>query len=443
MLGCDIGTLFKLTVAGGSYQEGLTVHLQGVPPGLLITEEEIYQDLLIRKPGQGELTSPRREPDIPVIYNGVNAADTMPGFSNAGHTNGTPFVILIPNLDRHFEHIEQYQVTNRTPRPGHASYASYMKYDHWDDAIGAGIFSGRYTSTIVAAGVVAKAILAKHGIQVTAYVREAAGVVMPDMPIEKIRAKAAAYRQVRKEHDPIWRFVFQSGRIKPGMRFLEKAPVLSEVEKMIGKFASVPMDEEKIRKELGIHPSLFCPDLAAADAMYQRIIDIKKAGDSSGGVVEVVATGLPAGMGEPVFKKLDGELGRMLSIGAVKAVEVGAGVRVKDMTGYECNDQLYVDDAGQVRFKSNHSGGVTGGLTTGQDLVVRLAVKPTPTISKDQHTIDKVSRQNEVLKAVTRRDPTLVARIWPVAEAFTAVILLDHYLMHLGYQALWRNQPQA
>ena len=162
MLGCSIGTLFQTTVGGGSYQDGLTVHLQGVPPGMLITEEEIYGELLLRKPGQGELTSPRREPDIPIIFNGVNAADTMPGFTNAGYTNGTPFVVLLPNLDRHFEHIEQYQVTNRTPRPGHASYASYQKYNHWDDAIGAGIFSGRYTSTIVAAGAVAKRVLADH-----------------------------------------------------------------------------------------------------------------------------------------------------------------------------------------------------------------------------------------------------------------------------------------
>lgn len=438
MLGCDLGTMFKVAVAGGSYQDGLTVHLQGVPPGLLITEEQIYEDLLLRKPGQGELTSPRREPDIPIIYNGINAADTMPGFKNAGHTNGTPFVILIPNLDRHFEHIEQYQVTNRTPRPGHASYASYQKYDHWDDAIGAGIFSGRYTSTIVAAGAVAKRILAGKGIEVTAYVREAAGVVMPDMPVEHIRSKAAAYRKVRKEHDPIWRFVYQSGRIKPGMRFLEKMPVLAEVERMIGSFPKVEMDEKKVRAEYGIHPSLFCPDLATADEMYRRIIEIKDAGDSSGGVVEVVATGAPAGMGEPVFRKLDGEFGRMLSIGAVKAVEIGAGVKVKDMTGSQCNDQLFAE-GGKVRFGSNNAGGITGGLTTGQPIVIRLTVKPTPTISKDQHTIDKVTRENAVLKAVTRRDPTLVARIWPVAEAFTALILLDHLMMHVGYQGMWRQ----
>lgn len=438
MLGCDIGTLFKTTVAGGSYQDGLTVHLQGVPPGLLITEEEIYSELLIRKPGQGDLTSPRREPDIPVIYNGINAADTMPGFTNAYHTNGTPFVILIPNLDRHFEHINQYQSTNRTPRPGHASYASYMKYDHWDDAIGAGIFSGRYTSTIVAAGVVAKRVLAMHGIEVTAYVKEAAGIAMPEMSIEDIRKKAANYRKVRKEYDPIWNFVYKSGRIKPGMRFLEKAPVLSEVEAKIGHFESIPMDEAKVRAEYGVHTQLFCPDLATADKMFERIVDIKKAGDSSGGIIEVQATGLPAGLGEPVFKKLDGELGRMLSIGAVKAVEIGAGVAVKDMTGLQSNDQMYAE-GGQVKFKSNQAGGITGGLTTGQTIVARIAVKPTPTISKDQETVDKVDCTSTVLKAVTRRDPTLVARIWPVAEAFTAMILLDHYMMHLGYQALWRK----
>jgi chorismate synthase len=438
MLGCDIGTLFRLTVAGGSYQEGLTVHLQGVPPGLLITEEQIYRDLLVRKPGQGELSSPRREPDIPIIYSGVNAADTMPGFKNAGHTNGTPLVILIPNLDRHFEHIEQYQVTNRTPRPGHASYASYQKYGQWDDAIGAGFFSGRYTATIVAAGAVAKRVLADHGIEVTAYVKEAAEVRAPDLPLETIRDKAAAYREVRRTYDPVYQAIFASGRLKSEMRFLEKMAVLAEFEKEIPGLEWPPMDEEAIRKEHGIHPKLNCPDLAAADEMYRRIMEITEGGDSSGGVVEVVATGVPAGMGEPVFRKLDGELGRMMSIGTVKAVEIGAGIAAKDSTGSQFNDQMSVED-GKVKFSSNNAGGITGGLTTGQPIVARLTVKPTPTIAKDQHTIDKVSLKNEALKAVTRRDPTIVPRVWPVAEAFTAVILLDHYMMHLAYQSLARK----
>ena len=175
MLGCTYGKLFKTTVAGGSYQEGLSINVQGVPPGYMFVEEEIYAELMLRKPGQGELTSPRREADVPIIYSGVNAADTMPGYSNKGYTNGTPLVILIPNVDRHFEHIEQYQLTNRTPRPGHASYASYQKYHEWDDSIGAGFFSGRYTSTIVAAGVIAKKILKDHGIEITAYAARSAG----------------------------------------------------------------------------------------------------------------------------------------------------------------------------------------------------------------------------------------------------------------------------
>ena len=439
MLGCSMGTMFRTTVAGGSYQDGLSVNLQGVSPGLLFTEEQIYQELLLRKPGQGELTSPRREPDIPIIYSGINAADTMPGFTNAGYTNGTPLVILIPNLDRHFEHIAQYQSTNRTPRPGHASYASYMKYDHWDDAIGAGFFSGRYTATIVAAGAVAKLMLLAKGIEVTAYVSEAAGIKMPEVAIDDIRARARAYREVRKLYDPIWKFVYESGRIKPGMRLLEKMPVLSEVEERIPKFAKVPMDEEQVRAEYGVHPRLFCPDLPTADAMVEKIVAIKNAGDSSGGQVEIVATGLPAGLGEPMFQKLDGELGRMMSIGAVKAVEIGSGINAKDLTGSENNDQIYADDNKNVYFGSNQAGGITGGMTTGQTVVARLTVKATPTISKDQNTIDKVDKTNTVLKAVTRRDPTLVARIWPVAEAFTALILLDHLMMHTGYQGMWRE----
>lgn len=437
MIGCNIGTLFKVTVAGGSYQESLVTHLQGVPPGYLITEEEVYRDLMLRKPGQGELTSPRREPDVPVIITGQNCADTMTGFHNANFTNGTPVTILIPNLDRHFEHIEAYRVTNRTPRPGHASYASYVKYGQWDDSIGAGFFSGRYTASIVAAGAVAKRILKDHGIEVTGYVKEAAGVRLADMPIEKIRPKVAAYKEMRRRHDPVYNHLFASGKLKAEMRMLEKMAVLAEFEKEVPEMYKkmIHWDEEAIRKEFGIHPKLNCPDLATADAMYERILEITRGGDSSGGIVEVVATGIPCGMGEPVFNKLDGELGRMMSIGTIKAVEIGAGMAVKDMTGSQCNDQIAVKN-GTVEFDRNNAGGITGGLATGQDIVVRLAVKPTPTIAKPQHTIDKVSLENKDLAAVTRRDPTIVPRVWPVAEAFVAMILLDHYMQHLAFQGL-------
>ncbi len=437
MLGCTYGRLFQLTVAGGSYQEGLVTHLQGVPVGLLLDEAEIYAELLQRKPGQGELSSPRREPDIPVIFTGVNAADTMTGFANAGHTNGTPLTILIPNQDRHFEHIEAYRSTNRTPRPGHASYATYQKYGSWDDSIGAGIFSGRYTCTIVAAGAVARKVLAKHGIEIFSYVKEAAGVVMPEMPFDKIKAQVQAFRDFRRDTDPVYDLVYTQKRITPGMRFFEKMVALAEVEKMVPDIKRAPFTDAELAelKARGLHPVLNCPDLAAADEMYRRILEIKDEGDSSGGVVEVVATGVPAGLGEPIFTKLDGEIGRMLGIASVKAVELGAGLRVKDMTGYQCNDQMYMKD-GKVCFTANNAGGVTGGVTTGQDVVARLAVKPTPTIAKPQVTIDKVSLTDAKLAAVTRRDPTIVSRVWPVAEAFLAVTLLDHLMMQKAQEAM-------
>lgn len=441
MLGCSYGKLFQVTVAGGSYQEGLTTHIQGVPAGYLMEEKEIYSELLQRKPGQGELSSPRREPDIPVIYSGVNAADTMAGTQNENYTNGTPLVILIPNLDRHFEHIEQYRSTNRTPRPGHASYASYQKYGKWDDSIGAGIFSGRYTSTIVAAGAVAKKILRDKGIEVFAYVKEAAGISMCEMDYDTTKSRIEKFKAFRRDTDPVYNMVFRDGLIKPGMRFLEKMAVLAEIEKKVPEIKRPALDRKEIDNlaEQGVHDVLNCPDLDAARAMYDRILAIRDDGDSSGGIVEVIARGLPAGMGEPIFDKLDGELGRMMSIGTVKAVEIGAGIKVKDMTGSVCNDQLSMKN-GKVVFSGNNSGGITGGLTTGQDIVVRLAVKPTPTIAREQHTIDKVSLTDAFLKAVTRRDPTIVSRIWPVAEAFTAVILLDHYMMHIAYQGMIRNK---
>jgi len=438
MLGCSYGNIFKTTVAGGSYQEGLSINIQGVPPGYLFTEEEIYTELMLRKPGQGELTSPRREADVPLIYSGVNAADTMPGFRNAGYTNGTPLVILIPNVDRHFEHIEQYQLTNRTPRPGHASYASYQKYGSWDDSIGAGIFSGRYTSTIVAAGCIAKRILKDHGIEVVSFVREAAGIRMKDMPLDIIRKKAAAYREVRKQYDPIYLDLYASGKMRPEMRFFEKAAVLADLEKRIPEIKKPVYDEDEVRKKYDINPKLFCPDADVADKMYAEILRIMKDGDSSGGIVEVVVTGVPAGMGEPVFSKLDGELGRLMSIGTVKAVEIGSGMRSAGMTGSENNDQMRVEN-GKVCFTSNNAGGITGGLATGQDIVARVAVKPTPTIAKPQQTIDKVSLENKDLAAVTRRDPTIVARMWPVVEAFTALIILDAYMQHIAYQSMRIN----
>ena len=441
MLGCHFGRFFQLTVAGGSYQEGLTSVVQGIRPGLPITEQEIYGDLLLRKPGADELSSPRKEPDLPVIYSGVNAADTVEGANNKNLTNGTPLTILIPNLDRHFIHIKQYQDTNRTPRPGHASYASFAKYGPCDDAIGAGIFSGRYTSTIVAAGYIAKKMLAEQGIEVFSFVREAASVRCPDMPSDKILECTNAYKKMRHDLDPFYQQIYVNGRVNPDMRFLEKMAVFAEIEKQIDQIRdkAPQMSGEEIRQKYGVHNVINCPDIKVAQDMVDACNRISKTGDSSGGLVEVVVKGAPAGLGEPVFNKLDAELGRMLGIGAVKAVEVGSGMAVKDMTGYQSNDQMR-SESGKVVFDSNSAGGITGGLTTGQDIIVRLAVKPTPTIDRPQHTIDKYTLKDTQLAAITRRDPTIVARIWPVAENYTALVILDALMAFRGYETFKRGQ---
>jgi len=437
MLGCHLGRCFQVTVAGGSYQEGLTSVIQGVPPGMLLTEQEIYGDLLLRKPGADELSSPRKEPDLPIIYSGVNAADTIENAGNRNHTNGTPLVILIPNLDRHFIHIKQYQDTNRTPRPGHSSYASFIKYGPDDDAIGAGFFSGRYTSTIVAAGYVAKKVLKKCGIEVFAYVKEIAGVRCPDIAHDRALAYANNYKKMRRDLDPFYQEIYVKGRVTMEMRFLEKTMAFAEIEKQIDAIRNkAPKTKPAvILDKYGVHPVLNCPDIDAAQAMVDACNRICATGDSAGGVVEVIVTGAPVGLGEPVFCKLDAELGRMLGIGAVKGIEVGAGFAAKDMSGSQNNDQMQAQN-GKVTYLSNNAGGITGGLTTGQPIVVRLTVKPTPTIDKPQRTIDKYTLENKDLAAITRRDPTIVARIWPVAENYTALVILDHLLMHYGYQTL-------
>jgi len=437
MIGCRLGRMFQVTIAGGSYQDGLTAVIQGAPPGMLLTEQEIYGDLLLRKPGADELSSPRKEPDLPIIYTGLNAADTIEGAANMNHTNGTPLSILIPNLDRHFIHIKQYQDTNRTPRPGHASYASFIKYGPDDDAIGAGLFSGRYTAPIVAAGYVAKKVLKKCGIEVFSYIKELASVRCPDLAHDKSFKYTNDYKKMRRDLDPFYQEVYVKGRITPDMRFLEKIKILAEIEQEINAIRdkAPKAKPSAIQDKYGVHPILNCPDIDTAQTMVDACNRIAATGDSAGGQVEVVVTGVPTGLGEPVFYKLDAELGKMLGIGAVKGVEVGAGFAVKDMTGSQNNDQMRAEN-GKVVFESNNAGGITGGLSTGQPIIVRLTVKPTSTIDKPQKTIDKYTLENKELAAITRRDATIVGRIWPVAENYTALVILDHLIMHYGYQTL-------
>lgn len=437
MFGCHSGKLFQVTVSGGSYQEALTATVQGVPPGIKITEQEIYGDLLLRKPGADELSSPRKEPDLPVIVTGLNVEDTIEGAGNKNLTNGTPLTLLIPNLDRHNIHIKQYQDTNRTPRPGHASYASFQKYGPSDDSIGAGIFSGRYTSTIVGAGYIAKKILEMCGVRISAYVKEIAGVRCGPISYNDLWNCSLRYKQMRRDLDPFYQEVYEKGRITMDMRFLEKTAVLAQIENEIDiiRDRTPIISKDEILEKYGVHPVVLCPDVDAADEMVKACTKIYQDGDTAGGLIEVVINGVPVGLGEPVFEKLDGELARLMGIGAVKGVEIGAGFNVKDMTGYQSNDRMHSEE-GKVVFDSNNAGGITGGLATGQDIIIRLAVKPTPTIDKKQHTIDKYTLETTELSAITRRDPTITNRIWPVAENYSALIILDQLIAHMGYQNL-------
>ncbi|MEW5692732.1 MAG: chorismate synthase, partial [Candidatus Hydrogenedentota bacterium] len=312
-----------------------------------------------------------------------------------------------------------------------------IKYGPCDDAIGAGFFSGRYTATIVAAGSVAKKILKNCGISVFAFIREAAGVRCKEENINKIKKYTDSFKQMRRDYDSFYKIVYEQNMVTMDMRFLEKMKVFATIEKQIDEIrAKTPkIDSKTIIKKYKVHPVVNCPDIETAESMFVSCNKIAKAGDSSGGVIEVIATGLPVGLGEPVFNKLDGELGRMLGIGAVKGVEIGAGFRVKDMTGSQCNDQMRSQN-GKVVFDSNNAGGVTGGLSTGQPLIIRLTIKPTPTIAKEQYTIDKYTLKNKKLAAITRRDQTIVGRIWPVCENYTAIVLLDLLISYYGYSRL-------
>ena len=258
-----------------------------------------------------------------------------------------------------------------------------------------------------------------------------------------IKKQTDSYKQMRIDHDPFYQGIYENGRINPDMRFLEKMKIFAEIEKEIDQIRdkAPKFVKEDIIKKYKIHPVVNCPDLDTAERMLEAVNKISNKGDSAGGVVEVVATGIPGGLGEPVFHKLDAELGMMLGIGAVKGVEIGAGFKVKDMTGSETNDEIYSKN-NKVFFKTNNSGGITGGLATGQPVVVRLAVKPTPTIAKKQMTIDKYTFENKELSAITRRDPTIVARIWPVAENYTAMVILDNLISHFGYQKLIENMKK-
>ena len=348
MAGNSIGRVFVVTTFGESHGTALGVVVDGCPPGISLSKEDIQKELARRRPGQSQLTTPRSEPDQVEILSGVFEGKTL----------GTPIALLIKNQD---VDSSPYEKIKDLFRPGHADYTFWKKYGIRDWR-GGGRASGRETVARVAGGAVAKKVLAEFGIKVYA------GVVQ----VGVIRAE---------------------------------------------KFIPEEIEKNPIR----------CPDPDKAKEMIELVEQVRSEGDSIGGVVEVRALGVPCGLGEPVFDKLDAELAKaMMSIGAVKGVEFGDGFKMAERRGSE-NADPFINDSGVIRTRYNRAGGILGGISTGEEIIIRLAVKPTSSIALEQETVD-IEGKPRKFKIEGRHDPCICPRLVVVAEAMCAIVLVDHLL---------------
>lgn len=354
MAGNTFGQAFRITTAGESHGAGNVVIVDGVPSGLPLSVDDMLPDLARRRPGQSKITTQRKESDEPEILSGVFE----------GKTTGTSIAILIRNQD---QRSRDYSDIKDKYRPGHADFTFDAKYG-FRDYRGGGRSSARETSVRVAAGAIAKKLLAHwHGINVVGYVKQV-GAVIADIP-------------------------------KP------EEVTLEQVEANIVR----------------------CPDDDAATKMIDLIDEVRKDQDSIGGVSELVATGVPAGWGEPVFDKLKADLGKALfSLPAVLGVEYGAGFDVATARGSENND-IFSSVDGVISTPTNRHGGLLGGISSGLPIVFRCAIKPTSSLSKEQ---DTVTRDGDSTKISTkgRHDPCLLPRFVPMGEAMMAIVLADHAL---------------
>jgi chorismate synthase len=341
--GNSFGTLFRITTWGESHGKAIGV-IDGCPPSIVLSSEDIQKELDRRRPGQGMGSSPRKEGDRIEILSGVFK----------GMTTGTPISLIIKNED---VDSTPYEKMKDIFRPGQADFSYQAKYGIRDYR-GGGRASARETAGRVAAGAIAKKILVQDGIRILAYTVELGGI---------------------------------------------------QAEKI---------EDEEIEKNF-----FRCPDKDAAQAMEKRIEEVKLQGDTLGGILEMVIRGCPAGLGEPVFDKLEADLAKgLMSIGGIRGVEVGAGFKVARMLGSECNDPL-----GPEGFEKNDSGGILGGISIGSDILIRVAVKPIPSISMEQKTVDQ-SMRPVVLQIEGRHDVSAIPRMIPVCEAMAALVLVDHLL---------------
>jgi chorismate synthase len=359
-MGNTFGELFRVTTFGESHGGGIGAVIDGCPPRIEISESEIQRELDRRRPGQSKLTTKRKEDDRCEILSGVFEGETL----------GTPIAILVRNKDAR---PEDYKEIARKFRPSHADYTYEAKYGirNWQ---GGGRASARETIGRVAAGAIARKVLAKfHAeFELLAYVTQ----------IHELAANV------------------DRSSIK-----------MEEVEKNIVR----------------------CPDPAVAEKMISLIEKVRDSGDSVGGVIECVARGIPAGLGEPVFDKLEADLAKaMLSIPAAKGFEIGSGFASTRMRGSEHNDP-FENRAGKIRTTTNKSGGVQGGISNGEDIYFRVAFKPPATIALQQKTVTSSSEETE-LAARGRHDPCVLPRAVPIVEAMAALVLCDHALRQNAIQ---------
>ena len=356
------GQIFRVTTFGESHGTAVGAVVDGCPAGLPLTADDIQRQLDRRRPGQGQLTTARREADRVTLLSGVER----------GLTLGTPIALSVANADTR---PGDYAALAAAPRPSHADYALRMKYGH-QAASGGGRASARETVGRVAAGAIAEQLLARFGVEIIAYVQTVGTIEGP-------------------EADPL-----------------------------------------TLTREMVDRTAIRCPDPDAAARMETEVLDARAAADSVGGVVACICRGVPPSWGEPVFDKLDALLAHaMLSIPAVKGFEVGSGFAGTRMRGSVHNDAFYRRPDGRLGTVTNRSGGIQGGVSNGEPLLLRVAFKPTPTIGKAQETVN-YEGQPIRLEAKGRHDPCVLPRAVPVVEAMAALVLADAALMQRAIAGL-------
>lgn len=375
MSGNRIGEMFNVTTFGSSHGTALGAIVDGCPAGLELSRDDIQVELNKRRPGTSKITTPRSEKDRVEILSGVFQ----------GRTDGTPITAVVQNRDMNSS---AYGNLKNTPRPGHGDYTWKARYGHYDYR-GGGRGSGRVTIGHVVGGAVAKKLLKTRNIKVLAYV----------IQIGNIKAKKTVFSEETVPDK------FSAS----GKRFDEEA------------------EFERIKKNVDQNP-VRCPDPEAASEMEDMILRLKEKGDSIGGIVETLVLNAPAGLGAPVFNKLDADIAKVLmGIGSVKGVEIGAGFRSAELSGSMMNDEFYMAQD-KVKTKTNHAGGVLGGISSGMPIVARIAVKPTPSISQLQKTVDLEKMRDAEIEIKGRHDPCICPRVTAVAESAVAIVVADHMI---------------